>query len=154
MATRRVKKKRPMGLALAATPDPTLRSLSPEPHMLTIRAPHPAMDLGIAADDTDIRFQAPTELMLAHAEQVLAKSPGMTAQDLLRRFAKDIRELNGDPCKEEFNPDTEIMKIEAQYQLVQKLTALAKQAGGRRRRRTRRKNKKSKRGGGWCCGHP
>jgi len=144
-----------MGLALAAAPS--------ELHMLTVRAPHPSIDLAVAADDTDIRFQAPTELMLAHAEQVLAKNPGMTAQALLQRFAKDIRELNGDPCKEEFNPDTEIMKIEAQHQLVQKLTALAKQAGGRRRRGTvtqrktrknRKRGKKSVKKGGWCCGHP
>ena len=147
MATRR--KKRPMGLALAAAPDPTLRPPSPEPHMSTIRAPHPAGDLGVAADDTDIRFQAPTELMLAHARQVLARTPGMTAQALLRRFAKDIRELNGDPCKEVFNPDSEIMKIRAQYQLVKKLTALAKQAGGSRRRTTRRKRGK-KRGSRRC----
>jgi len=149
MATRR--KKRPMGLALAA--DPTLRPPSPEPHMLTFRAPHPAGDLGVAADDTDIRFQAPTELMLAHARQVLAHNPGMTAQALLQRFAKDIRELNGDPCKEVFNPDSEIMKIRAQYQLVQKITALAKQAGGSRRRSksTRRKSKRRKKRGSRRC---
>lgn len=99
--------------------------------------------------------------MLAHAQQVIARNPGMTAQDLLQKFAKDIRELNGDPCTEVFNPDTEIMKIRAQHELVQKLTALAKQAGGRRRRRTRRRFKKLTRGvrgkkkkGGWCGGHP
>jgi len=136
MATRRVKK-RPQGLTLAAAADPTLPPS--EPHMSTVRAPRPAEDLGAAADNTDIRFQAPTEIMLAHANKVLARNPGMTAQALLRRFAKDIRELNGDPCAEVFNPDSEIMKIEAQHQLVQKLTALAKQAGGRQRRRTRRK---------------
>ena len=142
-----------MGLALAAAPS--------ELHMLTVRAPHPSIDLAVAADDTDIRFQAPTELMLAHAEQVLARNPGMTAQALLQRFAKDIRELNGDPCKEEFNPDTEIMKIEAQYGLIQKLSALPKQAGGAASkvnaggrggaaplRRTRRKSKRGKKRSG------
>lgn len=140
-----------MGLALAAAPDPTLRPPSP------LAAPHPAGDLGVATDETDVRFQAPTEIMLAHAKQVLGRNPGMTAQALLRRFAKDIRELNGDPCKEEFNPDTEIMKIRAQHELVQKLTALAEQAGGRRRTRRRPKKSHRKRGkkkGGWCCGHP
>lgn len=73
----------------------------------------------------------------------------MTSQDLLRRFVNDIRELNGDPCQEVFNPDSEIMKIKSQYQLVQKLTDMADRAqlplaGGRTRRLT--KHRKSKRG--------
>lgn len=138
------RKKRPPGLSLAAD---------------LLAALHPAGDLGVATDETDVRFQPPTEIMLANAKKVLARNPGMTAQALLRWFAKDIRELNGDPCKEKFNPDSEIMKIKAQHELVQKLTALAEQAGGRRhsnsmrgvrggaaplRRRTRRKSKRGR----------
>ena len=105
-----------------------------------------------SAEELDTRFDAPKEFILAHAKRLLAANPSLALGDLMHKMTKDIRNINGDPCSEVFNPSAEIMKIAAQNDIIKKLEGLvAAKRGGRRRRRktkTKRKRKTKRRGRG------